>query len=704
MNKEFSTCFRIVITMLVLALTIFTNNPVHAVGEKIGLVTAEGGVADLSFNYMAYQGLLRAETDLGVVGTLYEPASSADYETELQQCVSDGNELCFAVGFGMADAINNVASPNPGTAFAILDVSFDSPPANLRGILFKEKEAGYLAGALAGKMTASGVIGVVGGMEVPAVVAFVEGYRNGAQCTGTNLNVLRNYTGSFNDPDLGAAVAEDMINRGADAIFGAAGATGNGAILYSTQHGVWGIGVDSDQYESLFENGAVLGADKLLTSAMKRLDVAVYETIEDYLGGTFSSETVTYDLAAGGVGLAPYHETDDDISPEVKDYIAGVQQGIIDSTIDINYPCEPRFHAEIVENDILAMDWLPGIAVTVTIDDPATGAGLDFTDTRNTDSNGFINFNNLGGLKLAPDMYISMTDGTITKYHTVTNLVVKGVNAASDTIWGTGDPGAYVNAQYCDDTGCSWRRWATVGPDGTWLTDFSVPGGTEPEEQNLLDIVPGMRGEALEPVDGGITDYQWYLPLIVTKKLTSAGAVDGWTLESSETSNKGSTMNNTATTFYLGDNAQKKQYRSVLSFSTKGLPDNAVITKVTLKVKKQGILGGGNPVNIFQGFMVDVRKGFFGSAAGLQVSDFQANANKSYGPFKPALSNGWYTLNLTPAKAYINKLATGSGVTQVRLRFKLDDNNNAVANDLSLYSGNAPIASRPQLIIEYYIP
>jgi hypothetical protein len=189
-----------------------------------------------------------------------------------------------------------------------------------------------------------------------------------------------------------------------------------------------------------------------------------------------------------------------------------------------------------------------------------------------------------------------------------------------------------------------------------------------------------------------------------TKIVKSIAAQDGWLLESGEKTNKGGTLDKAATTFFLGDNAQKKQYRSILSFSTKDLPDNAVITKVILKVRKQGIVGGGNPVNIFQGFMVDVRKGFFGSAAGLQLTDFQANANKSYGPFKPALANGWYAINLTPAKVHINKLATNGGVTQIRLRFKLDDNNNAIANYLKLFSGNAPAASRPQLIIEYHVP
>ncbi len=184
----------------------------------------------------------------------------------------------------------------------------------------------------------------------------------------------------------------------------------------------------------------------------------------------------------------------------------------------------------------------------------------------------------------------------------------------------------------------------------------------------------------------------------------SVAANDGWILESTETINVGGTMNFIATTLHLGDDAARKQYRSILSFGTGStLPDTAIITKVTLKLRQQGIVGGGNPVTAFQGFMADIRKGTFGTSA-LQVTDWQATANKTYGPFTPALTGGWYTFNLTSAKAYINKLAAGSGLTQIRLRFKLDDNNNAIANYLSLYSGNAGAASRPQLIVEYYIP
>jgi hypothetical protein len=190
----------------------------------------------------------------------------------------------------------------------------------------------------------------------------------------------------------------------------------------------------------------------------------------------------------------------------------------------------------------------------------------------------------------------------------------------------------------------------------------------------------------------------------VTITFTSAGAQDGWVLESSETSNVGGAMNSSATILVLGDDAGKKQYRSILSFNTGSLPDNAVITGVTLKVRQQAIVGGGNPVAMFQGFMFDIKTGFFGAAATLQPGDFQAAASQSYGPSAPAPVGGWYSFNLTNAKLLINKLATASGLTQIRLRFKLDDNNNAIANYLSLYSGNAPVGNQPQLVITYHLP
>jgi uncharacterized repeat protein (TIGR01451 family) len=194
------------------------------------------------------------------------------------------------------------------------------------------------------------------------------------------------------------------------------------------------------------------------------------------------------------------------------------------------------------------------------------------------------------------------------------------------------------------------------------------------------------------------------IPLKVTKSFYSTAPQDGWILESSETSGQGGSVNATASTLRLGDNAAKSQYRSILSFSTgSGLPDGAIITTVTLKIRRQGVIGGGNPITTFQGFMVDIKKGYFGTTA-LQTADFQTAASKTYGPFKPALSNSWYSIDLTSGKNYINKVSSYSGLTQIRLRFKLDDNNNRTANYLSLYSGNASSSVRPQLIVEYYVP
>jgi photosystem II stability/assembly factor-like uncharacterized protein len=189
-----------------------------------------------------------------------------------------------------------------------------------------------------------------------------------------------------------------------------------------------------------------------------------------------------------------------------------------------------------------------------------------------------------------------------------------------------------------------------------------------------------------------------------TKTFYSSGTYDGYVLESSHTSNKGRTLSSTATTFRLGDSASKQQYRSILSFGTSSIPDSAVITKVELRVRKQGVTGGGNPVTMFQGFMADMRRGYFGTSSKLQTTDFQASASRSYGAFKPALVGGWYSIDLTAAKGYVNKLTSGSGLTQIRLRFKLDDNGNRTANYLRLYSGNAPASSRPQLIVTYYMP
>ena len=225
------------------------------------------------------------------------------------------------------------------------------------------------------------------------------------------------------------------------------------------------------------------------------------------------------------------------------------------------------------------------------------------------------------------------------------------------------------------------------------------------DDDGILDGWGDPLGSAGEH-NGNYTSGEVYDVQRPTATLRSTAGQDGWVLESGESTNTGGSLDTSATTLRLGDNAVKRQYRSVLSFNTGSeLPDNAVITKATLKIRKQSIAGGGNPISLFRGVYVDVRRGYFGSSVSLQKTDFAAvGSMPAIGPFSPTLANGWYTINLSGGTfTRINKI--DGGVTQLRLRFQRDDNNDAVANYLSFYSGNHSTASyRPTLTIEYHLP
>jgi hypothetical protein len=187
-----------------------------------------------------------------------------------------------------------------------------------------------------------------------------------------------------------------------------------------------------------------------------------------------------------------------------------------------------------------------------------------------------------------------------------------------------------------------------------------------------------------------------------TKVFTSDPVLDGWVLESSENSNVGGIMNNSAAAFVLGDNAANKQFRAILHFDTSSLPDMAVITRVALKIMKQGLVGT-NPFSTHGGLLVDIRKPYFGTSAALQISDFQANASRnSAAVFGAAPVGNWYSAVVSSAgNVFVNR----TGATQFRLRFTLDDNNDHGADYMLFYSGNAAAAaSRPQLIVTYYVP
>jgi hypothetical protein len=285
------------------------------------------------------------------------------------------------------------------------------------------------------------------------------------------------------------------------------------------------------------------------------------------------------------------------------------------------------------------------------------------------------------------------TSATTFRFKVYFSEPVTGVDATDFSLTTTGD----ITGETISDvtgSGISYVVTATIsGGYGNLQMDLV-------DDNSILDDLSNPLG-GVSLGDGDYANGEVYTRVVTTIfTAISNGTNDGWVLESSETSGVGGTMNSIATTFNLGDDTANRQYRGVLSFGTSSLPDNATIIKVTLKVKRNGIIGGGNPLSMFQGFRVDIKKGIFGTAA-LELGDFNAvTAVRTYGPFSPPISSGWYSINLNGGKGYMNK----TGTTQLRMRFSLDDNNNHIVNLLRVYSGNAGASDRPQLVIEYYVP
>lgn len=332
----------LLVFVLALALT-FLSKPASASVIKVGLIPDTNGLHDSGFNSQAFVALLQAETDYGVLGTVYTTTTTTEYGARLNQCAADGNALCISVGFTFRDATALAALNFPGTKFAILDVEYPSYPANLRGITFEAGQAAYLAGMLAGSMSQSKVVGDIGGWEIPQVTAFTIPFSNGAGCVTPSASTIITYTNNFSNPGLGADVAQTLISRGADVIFAPAGQTGAGAVITATQSGIWGIGVDTDYFDTTFGGGTLPGANKLLTSVLKRIDKGTYNAIKDVVDGTFTSGTVSYDLASGGVGLAPYHLADPSIPSAVKNEVEAVKQKILAGRMNV-YTSACQYH------------------------------------------------------------------------------------------------------------------------------------------------------------------------------------------------------------------------------------------------------------------------------------------------------------------------------------------------------------------------
>ncbi|MBU1226825.1 MAG: BMP family ABC transporter substrate-binding protein, partial [Actinobacteria bacterium] len=302
-------------------------------GFRVNLVTDIGKVDDGTFNQFAYDGMVGALTCFGITESDYiETASEADYAANIGTSLTQEPDVMVTVGFLLTDATGAAATDNPDVSFIGIDQWMLEYPANMVGVLFNEHEGGFIAGAMAASLTASGVVGVVGGREdVPPVVKFVNGYEAGAKYINPDIRVLSVYNESFGDPAKGASDAAQFMGEGADVIFGAGGPTGSGGVKAAAEAGAWGIGVDQDEYFTTFAGGTAPGSEYLATSAMKRVDLAVFRNIAAAIDGSFAGGMYVLTAANDGITYAPFHDAM--IPAEVAAAVEAIRAGLADGSI-----------------------------------------------------------------------------------------------------------------------------------------------------------------------------------------------------------------------------------------------------------------------------------------------------------------------------------------------------------------------------------
>ena len=284
---------------------------------KVAMVTDIGGLNDRGFNALAYKGLQQAKSELGADIRVVTSKSNADYVPNLSSLARQKYDLVVAVGFLMGDATAKVAKSFPDTNFAIVDfpaAALKGKPTNVRGLLFKEAEAGYLVGTMAGlyakEKGGEQVVSSVGGLKVPAVDAYIAGYQAGAKKANPEVKTIFAYSQDFVDQAKCKEVALNQISEGSQVVFAVAGQCGLGALDAAKEKSVQGIGVDADQ--------AYIGP-QVMTSALKKVDVSVFETAKAVQDGSFKAgEDGLFDVKNGGVGLGKVSAAGQPFEADVK--------------------------------------------------------------------------------------------------------------------------------------------------------------------------------------------------------------------------------------------------------------------------------------------------------------------------------------------------------------------------------------------------
>jgi len=304
---------------------------VQAADIKPAVIYDMGGKFDKSFNEGVWNGVKKFTEETGIEVMEFEVTNETQREQAMRRMVERGATIVLGVGFAQADAIATVAAENPDVQFSIIDVFWLDAP-NLRQYAFKEHEGSYLVGVAAAHASQTGKVGFVGGMDISLIRKFACGYVGGVKSVNSSATVYQNMTGTtpaaWNDPAKGAELTMSQIDRGADVIYQAAGGTGIGVIQAATDAGKLSIGVDSNQ------NGIAPGS--VLTSMLKRVDVAAYETFMDAKNDTFSSGVLTLGVAEGGVDWALDANNASLITAEMKAAVEQARSDIISGKISVH--------------------------------------------------------------------------------------------------------------------------------------------------------------------------------------------------------------------------------------------------------------------------------------------------------------------------------------------------------------------------------
>ncbi|MBR9651410.1 BMP family lipoprotein [Thalassovita aquimarina] len=308
-------------------------------------VTDTGGIDDNSFNQTAWQGVVDAQEKLGIEGRYLESQAESDYEANVNSLLGGQCDVIFTIGFLLGDATANAAKANPDQKFSIVDFAYDPTIPNVLGQVYATDQAAFLAGYLSAGMSKTGIVGTFGGINIPPVTIFMDGFAAGVgyynEQKGTSVQVLGwnpesregLFTNNFESLDDGRAYAQNLYDEGADIVLPVAGPVGLGSAALADELGTDAlkiIGVDADLYLTDPAKKHVY-----LTSIMKRMDSTVYQVIETTMNGDFEGGLIVGTLENGGVDLAPYHDMEDMIPDELKAEVETIRQGIIDGSIKV---------------------------------------------------------------------------------------------------------------------------------------------------------------------------------------------------------------------------------------------------------------------------------------------------------------------------------------------------------------------------------